>query len=387
MAPALRPDRGFSLVEVLMATSLFLVLLASVFRAVHPANGAFRVEPERADIEQRLRAATGAISRDLLGAGSGLSRGENSGPLGDVLAPVLPFRQGRRNADPPGRFRTDAITLLGVAGGSAQSSLAQPLGARSASVQVLPDPGCPSGDPVCGFRRGMDVVVFDGSGAYDTFTIASVQGVALNLQHNLRDSSRVYLPATTRIAEATSRTYYLKTDSASDGYQLMQYDGAGGADVPVVDHVVALSFEYRGDPQPPQMIKALTEPSGPWTSYGPTPPASGENCVFTANGTPWPTPKLAVLGGGPAGLVPLGAAELTDGPWCPDALDPNRYDADLLRIRSVAVTLRVESAQASLRGPAGRLFARGGTSRSGFAFAPDREARIEVAPRNLDRRR
>jgi hypothetical protein len=77
-------------------------------------------------------------------------------------------------------------------------------------------------------------------------------------------------------------------------------------------------------------------------------------------------------------------AQLTDGPWCPDAMNPNRWDADLLRIRKIAVTLRVESAVEALRGPAGTLFVHGGTSRGGHRFAPDQEVRFQVSPRNLN---
>src|SRR5262245_57000093 len=99
-----------------------------------------------------------------------------------------------------------------------------------------------------------------------------------------------------------------------------------------------------------------------------------------------PTPALAMLGSADS-LVPLGAAAFTDGPWCPDAVNPNRFDADLLRIRRIAVALRVESAAASLRGPAGPLFARAGTSSSAHSLLPDREIHFDVTPRNLSLRR
>lgn len=56
------------------------------------------------------------------------------------------------------------------------------------------------------------------------------------------------------------------------------------------------------------------------------------------------------------------------------------------RTRSVRVTLRVEAAPASLRGPAGALFTRGGTSTSAERYLPDRQVRFDVAPRNLDSR-
>ena len=93
---------------------------------------------------------------------------------------------------------------------------------------------------------------------------------------------------------------------------------------------------------------------------------------------------MALGDGSTKTLVRLTPSQLTDGPWCPDEANPHRYDADLLRIRSIAVTLRVESALAALRGPAGILFSRGGTSTAADRWLPDREFRLDVAPRNLN---
>lgn len=379
-------ERGFSLVELLVSTSLTLVVMAFVFQVMNPAHGSFRVEPETADVQQRARAASETLRRDLLMAGAGTFQGRNAGPLNDFFAPVLPLRQGRRRADAPGSYRSDTVTVFYLNSGAAQTTIAQTLAARSSSIQVNLEPGCPTADPVCGFTSGTDVLVSDGTGSYDAFTVTSVDGVALSLQHNMMDSSKVYAPSVSWIAGVTSRTYYLKADRAAGAYQLMQYNGAGGADVPVVDHVVGLWFDYFGDPQPPVMRRPLTDASGPWTTYGPTPPESGENCVFVGNGTAIPASRLPVLSGG-SDLVRLTSADLTDGPWCPDAVDPNRYDADLLRIRSVAVTLRVEAASPSLRGPAGMLFTRAGTSAESRGLVPDQEVRFEVSPRNLNLRR
>jgi len=379
-------QRGFSMVELLVATSLMLIVMSSVFQTLHPVNGAFRAEPEAADLQQRLRVAADALSRDLLAAGSGLSQGVGPGPLTDFMAPILPLRQGRRNADAAGGFKTSTITLLTLDPGAAQTTIAQPVVAGSTTVLVNVDPGCPPADLNCGFRPGTSVVVFDDTGAYDTFTVMSIDAAGLHLQHNMRDSTKIYAATTSRIAAATSRTYYLKSDSATNTFQLMRYDGEGAADAPVVDHVVGLSFQYFGDPQPPTMRRPLTEAAGPWTTYGPKPPVSGDNCVFVGNGTPTPSPALPVIGTGTA-LVPLGAPTLTDGPWCPDAVNPNRFDADLLRIRRVRVTLRVESAAASMRGPAGPLFAHGGSASSGHSFLPDHEIRFDVTPRNVNLQR
>ena len=97
-----------------------------------------------------------------------------------------------------------------------------------------------------------------------------------------------------------------------------------------------------------------------------------------------PAPKLPALGAGTHALVALTAAELTDGPFCPDNTSGNRWDADLLRIRRIGVTLRVQAAVAALRGPAGPLFTRGGTSKGGFKWVPDQEIRFDISPRNLN---
>ena len=378
-----RSASGFSLVELLVATSLMLIVVSAVFQALHPVHGSFRAEPEAADLQQRLRVAADSLWRDVLAAGDGLQQGPRAGPLTDFLAPILPLRQGRRNADAAGTFKRDTVTLLTVDPGAAQTTIAQPLIAQASTVPVNIGPGCPPASSNCGFTAGVTVIVFDDTGAYDTFTVTAVDAAGLHLQHNMRDSAKVFAANVARIAVARSRTYFLKTDAATDTFQLMRYDGDGAADAPVVDHVVGLAFDYLGDPAPPMMRRPLTDVDGPWTTYGPKPMDSGDNCVFVGNGTPMPAPQLPLLGDG-AALVRLTAANLTDGPWCPDAVNPNRWDADLLRIRRVSVLLRVESAAASLRGPAGPLFMRPGTSRSAHALVPDHEIQFDVAPRNLN---
>ena len=130
-------------------------------------------------------------------------------------------------------------------------------------------------------------------------------------------------------APVESHTYYLRSDPSAGEFQLRHYDGAA-TDRPVLDHVVQLRFEYFG-----------------------------------------------------ADRVRLDPGVFGDGPWYPDAVDSHRFDEDLLAIRIVQVTLRVEAASAALRGPAGPLFVRGGTAWSGERYLPDREIRFTVAPRNL----
>ena len=115
----------------------------------------------------------------------------------------------------------------------------------------------------------------------DTLTVLGVPSAPLSLDVN------------------ASRTYYLKSAAAPGTFQLMQYDG-GLSDLPMLEHVVRLSFDYFG----------------PATTGGP--------------------------------LVRLEPATLIDGPWIEDAAH-RIFDADLLRVREVRALLRLESTDPWLR--------------------------------------
>ena len=65
--------------------------------------------------------------------------------------------------------------------------------------------------------------------------------------------------------------------------------------------------------------------------------------------------------------MPLTAAQLTDGPWCGQS--PGRFDADLLSVRRVGVTLRLEAEGTEFRG-AGAAFANQGTSLDAERYVP-----------------
>jgi hypothetical protein len=385
-------ERGFTLVELLVSTTVTLCATAALLAVVNPARGLFTAEMEASDMQQRLRVSHEILFNELIMAGAGADFGADRGPLTDGFAAILPYHQARGNGDPPGSVRRDAITVMYIPSTkAAQTTIALPQPARSGAVRVDITPGCGLIDAACGLSRATLAIVYDSTGAFDVFKITGVQGSMVQLQHTLDDSLTVY-PAGSRIAQAVVGSYFLKTDSLTGVSQLMRDDGDGGPVVPLVDHVVGLTFDYLGTALPPRMRKSVVDPAGPWTTYGPKPPPPGnqptayppgENCVFTIDASAFPQPRLSEIGGElSGGLVPLTASELTDGPWCPDGTASNRYDADLLRIQSVTITVRVESAIDAMRGPASVLFSRRGTS-SGNRFLPDQEIRFHVTPRNL----
>jgi hypothetical protein len=391
-------QRGFSLIEAIAATALTLAITAVAFALIDPVQTGFAAQPEAADMQQRLRVAAGTLHKDLAMAGAGPSRGANTGSLGYYFAPVLPYRLGTNHDDPPGSFRTDTITLMFVPPTFAQTTLAaEGPGAVPADIGVNIGAGCPSGDALCGFQDGMSILIFDAAGVYDTFSITEVQDNLLHVERTGGSLTQTnYQPHTSTVVQARSIVYSLKIDAAGT-YQLVSSDG-GGADVPVVDHLVALAFEYYGDSQPPALSDSGDSgPGAARTTYGPAPPAlgeqistgdypAGENCTFAIDpGSGLQVPRLEVLGSSPgtSAIVPLASTQLTDGPWCPDATNVNRWDADLLRIRKIRVTLRVQAANAALRGPASVLFAHGGSSKNAYRWLPDLQVKFDVAPRNL----
>jgi hypothetical protein len=368
-----RLDAGFTLVELIVASGLTLCIAAAIFAAVHPGEAVFNVQSEAADMQQRLRVAVATLSSDLAAVGAGIDTGGS--PLIEHFPPLLPYRPGRTGADSAGTFRTDAITLMYVPSLTGQTSTATAVPARAAEVEVNTTPGCPVTDASCGLSKVETVLIFDETGSFDRFRVAAVDGSRLSLEHTLPDSSKIYPPGS-RIVAGVSRSYFLRAESAGAGFRLMRDDDGGGGAAPVVDHVVQLVFEYFGDPRAPAR-PLPPEPERQTTSY-----PAGENCLFLRDGEANAVPRLPRLSSG-EDLVQLSASLLTDGPWCPDSTAPNRFDADLLRIRKVGVTIRIESAIDAFRGPAGTLFSRGGTSTTARRFLPDQAVRLEIAPVNL----
>jgi prepilin-type N-terminal cleavage/methylation domain-containing protein len=393
-----RKDAGFTLVEMLIAMAVMLLILGGVFQAFNPAPGSFRTQPEVADLQQRLRVGNERLYSGLVVAGAGIYSGQALGTLGQFFAPVLPYLVGALHNDPAAGvyFRTDAITIFHVPTTASQCTIRDRMPQPSSEVKVNAEPGCPANDPLCGFDVGMRVIIFDGS-SFDFFTITEVQSDALHLQHrppiNPADFSKAYDVGAV-ISQVNTDAYYWRQDPATNTFQLMHYDLFQN-DVPLIDDVVNLRFEYMGDAAPPVLKAPVTDPIGPWTTYGPKPPAlgvdvasdnwpAGENCTFTVDpASGLHVSRLATLGA-PGTLTALDATQLSDGPWCPDEDDINRYDADLHRVRQIRVTFRVQTGVAILRGPAGVLFSRAGTGRLSDRLVPDQAVQFDVTPRNLN---
>ena len=336
---AVQPDTGLSLLETVMALALTLLVLAALFELASPAAFLNRSLPETANVQQRLRHAFDRLHTDLLDAGRGTVL-VSPGPLVRFLPPVVPYRLGRRAGRAEHRHPSpSAITTLSVSSGS-ETTILSPIAGPAPVVRIDPGPGCAA--PVCGYRARDLVLVFDEHGAWELFRVTGTGAMTLTLDR-AHATATVFVPGAV-IAPVTLHHYYVDADRS----QLRHYDGWLG-DFPLVDDLVDLRFRYFGDA------------------------AAGASLCRG--------PASAVASGPP---VEIGLAELSDGPWCGPAGLP--FDADLLRIRAVAVDLRVQSAVEELRGADPRLFARPGSARGGRGGVPDHAVSFTVAPRNLSRR-
>ncbi len=300
---------GFSLVEATIAMALLLVVVAAFLPLMDPVRGILHAQLDAVEQQQRLRSITEAITRDLAMAGAGTGR---------HFPAVLPRRRGAMWPDPPGTASNDRISILYAPAGAPETTLSAATGVEP-TIPLNAVPHCPAHDPLCGFTAGSLGLVFDESGAYETFRILAVQAAPPALIRADGSWLATYA-AGARITQVVSATYWLQRDPRTGSSDLMTYDGDRSG-LPVADDVTDLRFEY-----------------------------------YDATSTEAPA-----LGG-----RPLDPALFKDGPWLPNAEAPERFDQDLLRVRSVRVSVAV-------------------TSFSNFIRAPQRRRQISffVTPRNL----
>jgi hypothetical protein len=345
-------------VELLISSAIMLTVTGAIFSLMNPAQGTSQAQPEVADLQQRMRVGTDTLFKELVMAGAGTYQGPVTGSLVNFFAPILPRRSGRVNPDPATMFRADAITLTYIPNTYSQTTISQSMPPNSAELKVNDQSNCPDGEELCGFEEGMVVLLFDNSGHFDTFEITQVQDSAGHLQHRGQDLSYSY-QAGASVTQAVSNTYYL--DRTTN--QLMYYNG-GSTDIPIVDNVVDLQFSYFGDPNPPT---------------SPKPAAGTANCLYDAEGNYLSPGVLSTIDGS---LAELTSTMLTDGPFCGSG--SNQFDPDLLRVRKVRVTLRMQTGVAGLRGIDSTLWRNPGKSAGGERLVPDYVISFEVTPRNLN---
>lgn len=346
---------GLALAELVVATAVGLAISGALMAVVRLAASAALTGPEVADVGQRLRAGVEAVITRLELAGAGAAAGGGNVPLARRLAVVFPHRRAVTGGDPALSAFADRVTVYSAAESSAVVALASPMGSTGGPLALAPGPGCPASTPSCQFRPGDPIIVFDATGQHDLASVSSVTPVDVSTTAPL---SQAYTPALgAAVVRAEVRSLVFDAARAQ-----LRLTSASGSDQPLLDEVVHFSVAYVGSPFPPE---------------APRPPPGTGNCVVDEAGQP----RLAELSPTWGGLVRLTPAALSDGPIC--GTGPAAYDADLLRIRALRVTLRVQAGQPRHRGRNPQWFRRPGPATDPRTLVPDEEVTFDVALPNL----
>jgi hypothetical protein len=348
----MKSHAGFSLVELMVASTVALAVVAGVFAVVAPSARTFRAHADLVDSQQRARVAMRALHDDVGRAGTS-GAGAEVGALSRYFPVVWPRAHSTAMG---GTFpiAPDAVTVVFMPAEAPQSTLAEPLAAVPAWVRISTDPGCPAAPPpaACGLQIDDTVAVFDGSGSVDILNVSDLAGDRVLMQAPAA-LSKPY-PQGAFVGRVIVRTFSWNRTS----HQLVRRDVGRSQQVPIVDHVVSASFEYFGERRAPSLATLAPVPTA---TYGLSPPPvgtmqgsywpPGENCTFGTyddGARVVHVPRLPDLGSGGALLLhdpdrPLTA--LDDGPWCPEPGSTNRWDADLLRVRRISARLRFAAAR------------------------------------------
>jgi type II secretory pathway pseudopilin PulG len=321
----MRSGGGFSLVELVVALAICLVVSGAMLALLAGNQSALRLEPEAADTQQRLRVAAETLQRDLSRAGSGLAVAVPGGS-GQLIPALRPGRYGLTRADHDLAYASDRITVVYAARPAVRARLALDMGSPVADLALEGDADCMPGR-ACGFSQGSRALAWDTTAAGRGFDLFTVTATGLNLlEHGPPNPpfSRTYRANLARVAAIEQHVYWL--DRAAG--RLVHYDGYQ-SESPLVDGVLDLRFSYFLDPDP----RSVAEP-----------PSGEDSCVYAA-GDP-PAPLLEQLPGETPRLAR--PAQLVDGPVCGSA--PNRFDGDLLRIRTVRVELELGPAEPARQG-------------------------------------
>ena len=373
-------QRGFTLVELLLAVVISLLVIAGALVVAASARSTFLVEPAALDTARRLREGTDALTGALRGAGGAQAAGDGVSWMGSSVPAVWPLTD--LDGAPSTRFAALWILRAPAGGGSARLLLPQPGPGAAISLDRV-NGACPLTAAICGFDVGDQAVVFDDRGHFDVFEVGAVSE-ALSQITPLARLSRAYA-AGSWIVEARADRFGLVHQA--DGSRTLTRVTWAGAREPIVDGVLDLDIGVWGHRAPPDLRDAAAGEG--LATYGLHPPESiavdpegywpgGEHCMAARRGGA-PVSRLAERADDEAGLARLAPADFDDGPWCPSDGWPGSYDADLFRIRRIDLRLRVEVRSAAFRGPAGQLFGRAGTAAEARYWVRDRTLTASVA--------
>jgi prepilin-type N-terminal cleavage/methylation domain-containing protein len=212
-------SRGFSLLELLIATAIS-ALVAAVIAAVVPSLQAFFEQaPRTIDLQQRARTAVDAIAHAVRAADE-----------------VVLLEQ-----DPShGYFRQ--LQTIAPTANAAQGVVVEDQSGPGGELW-LSEARCAGVPDVCGFVRGSIARIADGTGRFDIFTVGSIDVAARGIAPRSPFDQPYAADATVVEVDA----YIFRLDPQPDGSFALVRETGSGAVQPIVDRVSEVRFERAFD--------------------------------------------------------------------------------------------------------------------------------------------
>ena len=348
-------QKGFTMLELLVALAITLALCGGLLVFVRLAAAAIRTQPERADVQQRLRSAVETVVGRIEHAGAGPAAGGGTVPFAGRVPVIFPQRRGGTGADAPMSAFQDRVTVYAVPEGGVLAALAQDVSTTLAPLVLAPTPGCPLASPTCRFAVGDTVLVFDATGTHE---IVSITGIGPDTLQHTAAVSKLYRTA----MGAAVVSVDVRSIVFDAGASQLRIQSPSGMNQPLADNVVEFAMSYYGQTRAPAV---------------PRPPPGEDGCLVDTAGVP----KLPALNPDWGALVQLQPGALSDGPACGSGAAA--FDVDLFRVRQVRVSLRVQAGAASYRGRWAAWFRRPGPQDDVRMMVPDGEVTVDVVLRHL----
>lgn len=238
-------NRGFSLIELLVACALLMIIASAVAALAAPLRSALDRSDAGAQLETTARAALEPLVADVRASGSDAAVGDGQFRLAAVVPRVWPTPDLGTDvfATPGGAVRVTRID------GGAQAVLAAPAAVGAAAVTIETASRCSGGPPACGFAPGTAVVIYTDLGAEHANVQAIGAGVLV-----LDRALALPFPAGAVVASPVTATYGTRP-AGGDSRTLVRITG-GGAEQPMLDNVV--EFEVAADSGDPWRIGGLS---------------------------------------------------------------------------------------------------------------------------------
>lgn len=253
-------ERGFSLVELLVALAVCGVLSAVVAAVAPAARAAFEAAPATLDLQHRGRTGIDALAAAIRSAASNVASAPELDALGSVLPALIPLSPRAGSSE----TEFEAWYVVTSVPNASQGVLARDQPEAHGVLTLAAGPGCPALREVCGFTSGAVAAIADGSGRFDVFTVASTDRSVGEIMASAAFSSAY--PAGSLVIEVDA--HHFRLDDQGDGSRALVRETAGGATQPIIDNVAAMGIQlWRG--APPILLSAGDLEDGPFFSGGP----------------------------------------------------------------------------------------------------------------------